>query len=213
MPLDEWWYLRFLMPLWPGLFIGVAWVLFGQGGWKRVLVATLAICWIANFGVAFMKYKRITDALEGERRFVKAAELTRENTEPNSMIFSLVHSGSVRYYGERMTMRYDLFPPEWLDRGIDWLSAHGAHSYLLVEDWELTRWKEQFGPMSARGRMDMKVVFELQWPTHMWLFDLTKPKEATWPYIDGFKLSRIGRTAPPAPPPVFSLKPVGTDGR
>ncbi len=131
----------------------------------------------------------------------------RANTDPNSAIFSFVHSGSVRFYGERMTLRYDHMAPEWLDRGVAWLSQHGAHSYLLVEDWELAQWKERFGRTSALGRMDMAVVFELQWPTHLWLFDLTRPATKTWPVIVGFGAPPVPRTVPPAPPPVFALTP------
>lgn len=207
MPLDEWWYLRFLMPMWPGMLVGLSWLLFARVGIARTMMAIGVVAALGWHGVNFAQEKRITAASEGERRFVTAARLVREHTPPNSVIFSLVHSGSVRYYGERMTMRYDWLKPEWLDRGVAWLNERGAHPYLLVEDWELDRWKQDFGPLSPLGRMDMKVVFELQWPTHMWLFDMTKPKEPTWPFINAFYLPRVERTPLPAPAPVFSLTP------
>ena len=206
MPLDEWWYLRFLMPMWPGLFVGLSCLAFSGAGRRRAALAAVLILALGAHGIWFAKHKRITAAPEGERRFVSAAELVRDHTEPNSAIFTFVHSGSVRYYGERMTVRYDKFAPEWLDPAVAFLMQHGAHPYLLVEDWELGIWKERFEKTSALGRMDMGVVFELSWPTHMWLFDLARPKSATWPFIDGFYRPRPPRTPLPAPPPVFVLR-------
>lgn len=205
-PLEEWWYLRFLMPMWPGLFIGLTWMLFWRGGVRRVVVAALVVLALGYYGYDFVKQRRITATSEGERRFVSAAQFVREYTEPNSVILSYVHSGSIRYYGERMTLRYDQMDPDWLDRSVAWLSAHGAHPYLLVEDWELPQWKDRFADASPLGRMNMSVVFELKWPTRVWLFDLTKPATTTWPQIIGYDRPPVARTAMPAPPPQFILR-------
>jgi hypothetical protein len=209
MPLDEWWYVRFMMPVWPGLFAGLSIAVLSHRSRARVAIGALLIVAIGAHGVWFAKQRRITAASEGERRFVSAAELVREHTEPNSIIFSFVHSGSVRYYGERMTFRYDKLAPEWLDPAVAYFSARGAHPYLLVEDWELDIWRDRFAATSALGRMDMGVVFELHWPTPMWLFDLTKPKSAPWPVINGFYRPRPSRTPLPTPPPVFVLRAPG----
>ena len=38
MPLDEWWYLRFLMPLWPGVFTGFAWLFVGPRRWWHIAI-------------------------------------------------------------------------------------------------------------------------------------------------------------------------------
>lgn len=208
MPLDEWWYLRFLMPMWPGVFVGVAWLFVGHRPWWRVMLGIAVIYFMGRASVDYAESRRITAALEGERRFVRAAQLTRDHTEPNSVIFSMEHSGSVRFYGERMTMRFDLFfkHPEWLDPGVQFLMDHGAHPYLLLDEWEIERWKRELGPLNARGRLDMKVVFELEWPTHMWLFDLAAPKTAEWEKINAWLLPRIGPTVEPGRPPSFVLR-------
>lgn len=205
-PLEEWWYLRFLMPMWPGLFVGLTWLLFWRGGRWRTAIATLVVLAIGYYGYRFVDERRITATSEGERRFISAAQFAREYTEPNSVIFSYVHSGSVRYYGERMTLRYDQMDPDWLDRGVTWLTEHGAHPYLLVEDWELPQWKDRFADASMLGRMNMAVVFELQWPTRIWLYDLAKAPTATWPQIIGYDRPPVPRTVPPAPPPQFVLR-------
>ena len=50
---------------------------------------------------------------KGERRYVTAAQTTGGLTPPNSVVLSVQHSGTVRYYGGRMTIRlYDLSAPD-----------------------------------------------------------------------------------------------------
>ena len=208
MPMEEWSYLRFLMPMWPGLFIGLSWLLFMRGGWMRAAAATLVILALGYQGVSFAEQKKIQTTRVGERRFITAAELTRAHTEPNSAVFTFAHSGTLRYYGERMSLRYDKLAPEWLDPGVAWLSQHGAHPYLLVDDWELKMWKERFGATSPLGRMEMKVVVELEWPIHMWLFDLTAPKTTTWPKVGSFKEPELRRSVPPAVAPTLTFRPL-----
>ena len=53
------------------------------------------------------------------------------------MILSSIHAGSLRYYGGRATMRFDLLDEAWLDRAVGWLQQQGRHPYVLVEDWEM----------------------------------------------------------------------------
>ena len=40
-------------------------------------------------------------------------------TEPNSLILTMSHSGSLRYYASRMTLRFDLLQEDWLGREIN----------------------------------------------------------------------------------------------
>ena len=208
MPLEGWSYLRFLLPMWPGLVIGLSWLLFMRGGWMRTSVATVLILALSWYCISFAQRKKIETTRVGERRFITAAELTRAHTAPNSAVFTYAHSGTLRYYGERMTLRFDKMPPEWLEPGVAWLSQHGAHPYLLVDDWELELWKERFGATTALGRAEMKVVVELEWPLHIWLFDLTQPATATWPKVGSFTQPELRRSVPPTAPPSFTLHPL-----
>lgn len=219
MPLDEWWYLRFLLTMFPGLFVGTCWAALTpastaarRGKVVHVAIGVLTIGAIAWWGVHFAQGKRFDRAHEGEGRFITIAQLVRDRTEPNAIIFALQHGGSIRYYGERMTFKFDSLDPAWLDIAVEFFSARGAHPYVVLDEWEVDKWKQWFGNGSARGRLELAPVFEEQWPTHVWLFDLEKvgvvPK-GSWPYIDGFHLPRPPADLAPAPPPVFKL----TSGR
>lgn len=208
MPMEEWSYLRFLMPMWPGLFIGLSWLLFMRGGGMRAAVATLLIVALGGYSLAFAQRRKIETTRVGERRFITAAELTRAHTEPNSAVFTYAHSGTLRYYGERMSLRYDKLPSEWLEPAVAWLSQRGAHPYLLADDWELKMWRDRFGAASPLARMEMKVVVELEWPIHIWLFDLTQPATATWPKVGSFTQPELRRSVPPAAAPTLTLRPL-----
>ncbi len=58
----------------------------------------------------------VLDLGRNEQRYVRIAQLVRDTTEPNSVIITLQHSGSVRYYGERVTLRYEVLHDRWLDK-------------------------------------------------------------------------------------------------
>ncbi len=58
-------------------------------------------------------------ASPNERRFAVVGEFVRDELPPNAILLSMQHSGSVRYYSGRLTLRWDLLPPEWLERSSD----------------------------------------------------------------------------------------------
>jgi len=84
---------------------------------------------------------------------------------------------------ERVTLRYDLLDPQWLDRAVSWLTAHGAHPYLLVEGWEVPDVRIRFPDQQALQRLDDPPVFVhrgLAGPAR--LFDLVEqPDDAQRP--------------------------------
>jgi hypothetical protein len=73
-------------------------------------------------------------------------------TPPGSVILSVQHSGSLRYYAGRMTERWDMAPGS-LDRAIEWLSANGHHPYFLLEDWEEQMMRRNQGTSDAAARV------------------------------------------------------------
>ena len=52
-------------------------------------------------------------------------------------MLSVIQSGSVRLYGERMTARWDLIAAARFDDTIDVLRRAGYEPYLLLEEWEM----------------------------------------------------------------------------
>ena len=67
-----------------------------------------------------------------ERRFASVAREIGDVVPQNVVVLAKIHSGSVRYYGGRMTMRYDYLDREWLDRSIRWLAERGVDTYAFA---------------------------------------------------------------------------------
>ena len=52
-------------------------------------------------------------------------------------------------YSGRLTLRFDLLDPEWLDRALEALERLGFTTYALLEDWEETAFRQGFSGARA----------------------------------------------------------------
>jgi hypothetical protein len=197
-------YLRFLLPCWPFVMVAAARVLLviGRPGLRAALVAAL----VAAHGVSSIDRACQDGRCNNlsERKYTGAGSIVRSRTEPGSIIYAFQHSGSLRYYGGRMTLRYDLLDPEWLDRSVEWLAARGVHAYAVLDDWELEVFRTRFAGQRLVQQVDRPVVtYRGAVVTHF--YDLLAPPDAgpaTEDWIDRFDGPRYPL---PAPPPVFRL--------
>jgi hypothetical protein len=98
----------------------------------------------------------------GESKYAETANAIRSVTSADAVIFTEQHSGTVRYYGGRMTVRWNRMDPEWLDRAVTWLDVHGHHPYILVEDWEVPRLTEKYGPANVVARLGWAPIVTLR---------------------------------------------------
>jgi Dolichyl-phosphate-mannose-protein mannosyltransferase len=175
LPFDAWWYLRFLLPCWPALCVGMGRVLispvhndFDRIGKSLLLGVGIYGLWYAYDAGAF-------DIGRGEQRYVTIARLVRNATPPNSVIIATQHSGSVRYYGERMTLRFEVLSERWLDGAVAWFQKRGIHAYILLDDWEHDLFKKKFSEKNVLGRLDVAKVFEYWDHTSTSLYDPLEP--------------------------------------
>ncbi|HKW02700.1 MAG TPA: glycosyltransferase family 39 protein [Vicinamibacterales bacterium] len=173
-PFDAWWYLRFLVPCWPVLMIGLAQALFRffqADGRARLVPIVLAVVLGVN-GVRVANDLNTFTAWLGESRYAAVAGIVRGVTEPQSIIFSMQHSGSIRYYSGRQTLNFVNLEDEWLDRAVAWLNEHGAHPYAALEEWEVAEFKRRFARDNAAGRLEMSPMFVYQGGATVYLYDL-----------------------------------------
>ena len=208
LPFDEWWYLRFLLASWPFLMVGVGAVAHAIMQTNRRLVSlavALAVIGTGAAQIAIAIDRSPFDLWQGERRYVEVAQLVRGSTGENSVILSMQHSGSLRYYGGRLTMRYDILDSDWLDRAVAWLAERGVRSYLLVEEWELPQFRERFAAEQTVEYTKMAPVFIYRGPATVLLYDLqhmgdplAEPDVIQAPFAGM-------RSVPPAPPPTLVL--------
>jgi hypothetical protein len=186
IPFDAWWFLRLLLPAWPAMCVGTAAVIAAASrlaGTRARAVHTVALAALGIYTVLLAKERHVFPDNEGERRYATVAQLVQQATEPSSVIFASIHTGPVRYYAGRDTIRFDLLNEEWLDRSIAWLTEHGRHPYLLIEDWERPIFEKRFAATSSLGRLTLSPVLAYRAygiPGTVYLFDPARPTANTW---------------------------------
>ena len=198
---DAWWFLRFLLPAWPFMMLGLAALLLAvarRGAFGFVVVTWLVVV-LGAYTFDIGQARGAFTLRQSDRQYVAAAQLTRSMTPENSVVFTLLHSGSVRYYGGRMTMRFDLLDKEWLDRAVAWLAERGIASYVLLDGPEVDDFRARFASQQLVRRIDDPAVFTIKGPPALELYALSSPAPAATaePAIDWKAL----RSMPPVEAP------------
>jgi len=156
VPWDAWWYLRFLLPAWPLLAIAGGRLLMQvgrRGPAGRAMAAALVLA-LGCHGL-WQAYRRETfNAARGESKYVEVARAVEAIADPDAVIISAQHSGSIRYYAGRLTLRWDTGDPAWLDRTVEWLANNGHHPYFVLEPQEIDVLRAQYGAQNASARLD-----------------------------------------------------------
>ncbi len=160
---DHWFYLRFLLPAYPAAVRvdgrAIVWMAQKLPIEARVPAATV-VC--AGDDAVRDQHRTSRHGIfrqaQFEQRYVRAAAEVASRTPENAIVLSVQHSGSVRYYAHRITLRYDWLPAEQLDTAIRDLTAKGYHAYLVVDDWEQKEFQARFSPASRLGRLDWAPV-------------------------------------------------------
>jgi hypothetical protein len=204
---DAWWYLRFLLPCWPAICVSSACLLARPTGrtFKNAGLAALAV--VGLYGLWYAHGAGVMSFGEGDRRYVAVARLVRNATPPNSMIFSIQHSGSVRYYGGRMTLRYDFLNQRWLDRAVAWLDAQGVHPYFLLDEWEVKEFQFRFHTDNKLGDLKVARVLEYHGGPKVFLYDPLQPERpGEKPVIFNSGDVKVEACPLPASPPQLVLK-------
>jgi hypothetical protein len=205
---DAWWNLRFVIPCLPFVMIGIGAVVTAAARTFRPLVAFAAVVVVGVLGVRDFRVavrEGAFDLWRQERRYVAVARLTREMTGESSVIYCMQHSGSLRYYAGRLTLRYDQLDHDWLDRSLAWFDARGVHPYLLLEEWEIAQFKEHFAGAPAVASVEAAPLLTYEGGGRILLFDLAPagdrpaaPLHVVETYADRLRSAR-----PVAPPRVI----------
>ncbi len=149
MPFDHWTYLRFLLPAIPVLLVlGVATVDgVGEAVSPRVRSAAFALVLIV-LPLYYVSFARRGDAFALKRlfldRYVTTARYVGQETSASAVIIGLNQTGSLRLYAHRLTVRYDLIPPDRLNRAINFFAQRGHPVYVALESTEEAGFRARF---------------------------------------------------------------------
>ncbi|HEY1911653.1 MAG TPA: hypothetical protein VGG73_12080 [Vicinamibacterales bacterium] len=156
-PFDVWWYLRFLLPMWPVMMLLAAAAIEGMARrWlpsQHAIVAGVVVAILSLQGVATAARRGTFGLGVGERRYIDIARFIAGYTEPEAVIVAVQHSGSLRLYAGRLTLKFDVLDPDWLDRTVDYLQSIGRRPYFVLDGAEVEAFTKRFGKTSRFGAL------------------------------------------------------------
>lgn len=169
LPFDAWWYLRFFLPIWPVLMLLTAGALDAVARRATPRAASALVCAIVGLlawrGVRVAADRSAFDLARGDRKYVNVARFVAEHTDPSAVIFSMQHSGSLRLYAGRLTLRWDVLDASWLDGAVAHLQSVGRRPYFVLDGDEVEEFKARFAGSSALGALDWRPMAQLSTPS------------------------------------------------
>jgi hypothetical protein len=173
---EEWSYLRFLLPAYPSLIVLSAAVVLEIV--RRVtvqrrsyLVASIALCAVLVAWLAREADRRGAFVTHlAERRYVDVGRYVATVMPPDAAFIAGLHAGSIRYYADRPTVRYDWLEPRWLDEAVKALAANGYHPYIALDEGEEAGFRDRFG-RGELARLDWPPAAERSQPIRVRIYD------------------------------------------
>jgi hypothetical protein len=149
-PFEEWWYLRFLLP---GLgafsvLMAAGIVVIGRSvrqPWGRIAAAVVVLLLVKHTIGFALAHSMFGPLRKDEHRYADVAAFIGDTLPENAVVFAMQHSGNIRIWGGRLTLRYDFIDSDYRARIIPELERQGLHPYLGIDDWETPEVKRHFG--------------------------------------------------------------------
>ena len=89
-----------------------------------------------------------------EARYPLAGDWINVNTPATSVVLANQHSGSLRWYGKRQTLRWDFIAPDQLMTTVRELESHGATTYVALEGDEVAMFDQRFKDVIGQLQVD-----------------------------------------------------------
>ena len=130
--------------------------------WASATALALSVVVVGVVGVATAAERSAFDIGRWERRYVDVARFVAGQTDANAVVIALQHTGTLRMYAGRLTLRFDQLDPAWLDRAVQFLADNGRHPFIVLEDGEVEMFRTRFGAVSQTGRLDWPPLGEFE---------------------------------------------------
>jgi hypothetical protein len=159
LPFDHWETLRFLLPGIVPLTIVVAAGLIHIARMPRkpavtAVLITAFVAIVAGRSESLLRASSVWDIASMEARYPLAGEWINVNTPQTSVVMANQHSGSLRWYGKRQTIRWDFIAPEQFVSTVRELQSHGATVYVALEGDEVAMFDQRFAGVIDRLQVD-----------------------------------------------------------
>jgi len=159
LPFDHWETLRFLLPGIVPLTLIAATGLMHIARVSRkpsvtaAMVAVMLIV-IAGRSESVLRHGSAWQIASLEARYPLAGEWINVNTPATSVVLANQHSGSLRWYGKRQTLRWDFIDPPRLTTIVRELQSHGATVYVALEGDEEQMFDQRFNGVIDQLQVD-----------------------------------------------------------
>jgi hypothetical protein len=159
LPFDHWETLRFLLPGIVPLTVVAADGLMHIARLPRKPAVTAAVIVVFMAIVTWrseslLRASSVWDVASMEARYPLAGEWINVNTPPDSVVLANQHSGSLRWYGKRQTLRWDFIAPDRLVTTVGELQSRGATVYVALEGDEVAMFDRRFAGTIDRLQVD-----------------------------------------------------------
>jgi len=164
-PFEEWWYVRFIQPMFPAIFVlmvvglqaMLAPIMRSAPQLHAPLVALL-VAVLAWRGVRYAEERGASQVWRAEQRYLETGEYVKSALPEQAAIIAVQHSGSVRYYSGRVTVRFDKLRPTDLDLVVRELRRLGYEPYFVLDEAEEPMFRERFAGHSPLAALDWAPV-------------------------------------------------------
>lgn len=100
----------------------------------------------------FLRAETVPAQPEQDARYtLTAARLSRE-TPPDAVVLAMQHSGSIRHYAARTTLRFDVIQPHEIEAVVAAIEARGLTVYVALEGVEQRQFEDRFADALTRLR-------------------------------------------------------------
>ena len=176
-PFDDWWYLRFVIPAMPAMFvlsIDAIW----QGGRRfgPPMQAILAIGFVTlslSQAIGYARRHTIFEIGEGEQKYADVGRYLARELPPETVVISGLHSGNIRLYSGLRTLRVDSLDDAWLDRAIEHLKSVGPSPYIVLEGSEIPNFRQRFANQQSVTLVDRPAAVHSR---HVYVFSSDPPR-------------------------------------
>jgi hypothetical protein len=181
---DSWTYLRFFLPVWPVLMLLTAGVVLSllrrMGAWfpLAALICAGLVTWQS---ISISSRYDVFSLWQRERRFADVARFISAHTDPQAVIISMLHSGSIYLYTGRPTLRYERLDQPWLDPAVDHLASTGRHPYIVLDATEVDDFRKRFAGRSRLASLDWMPVAALA--DQVYIYDALPTERAIQPEV------------------------------
>jgi len=136
---ETWWYLRFLLPAFPALIVGMLAVLASFAERSPSLKFAgyfLVICFLLRWNVVWTRKLYALESGSGEKVYAESCEFIKKSLPANAVILCMQESGAILYYTDHTIVRWDCIGETDFQEIVSACSKTGQQIYMVLFPFE-----------------------------------------------------------------------------